>query len=199
MLTTIKNLCLASLASVGLASCGTLPSETTPPCETSPPSDQVAALNLMSDCIGSLSPTLDAQMPTSGTATYSGFMTAKILPSANTTDAIIGDAVLTANFAPSAGTLSGTISNIVSADTGALGGNLSIGNGTITGSVILGVNLNGVLTGYGSQTDTVTIATTGVGGFMGSNAEGIFTATAGTATMPDGYVGTAEILVQGYE
>lgn len=199
MLTTIKNLCLASLASVGLASCGILPSETTPPCETSPPSDQVAALNLMSECIGSLSPTLDAQMPTSGTATYSGFMTAKILPSANTTDAIIGDAVLTANFAPSAGTLSGTISNIVSADTGALGGNLSIGNGTITGSVILGVNLNGVLTGYGSQTDTVTIATTGVGGFMGRNAEGIFTATAGTATMPDGYVGTAEILVQGYE
>lgn len=190
MLIPSKIFVLAAVAAVALSACQKSP------CDTSPPSDQIGAADLMLECIGSLDRTPVGQMPTSGSASYSGFLAGEITPSAGATDSLIGDASLSASFSPGSGTVSGTVNNISSGDQGALSGKLTLSNGTISANIFT-ADLDGTLSGYNGQ--TVNIATTGAGAFLGNGAEGILYATTGTAVLSGGYSGTAEFLIFAHE
>lgn len=172
MQTPRKIMAIAGLAVFGLSACQKSPCD-----DLSATGGQSAAANQMLTCVDSLRPTTVAQMPTSGSATYNGFVSGQFAPTAATTDNLIGDAVLTANFS-GLGSVSGTLSNFNSTLQGNMAGTLSLTSGVIAGNLV-SVGVNGTLTG---SANAVTFATSGAGTFLGDNAGGFLAGTTGTAT-----------------
>ncbi len=165
-----KFMTIAGLALLGLSACQSSP------CDLSGTGNQSVAASQMLTCVGSLQPTPIAQMPTSGTATYNGYVSGQFAPTAVSTDNIIGDAVLIANFG-GAGSVTGTLNNFNSTQQGNLSGTLNLTSGAITGNTV-NVSIAGTLTG---SANSVTFATAGGGGFFGKNAAGFLAGTTGTA------------------
>lgn len=167
-------------------------------CDYTPASNRTTAADQMVTCVNSMPVTPTANMPTSGSATYTGFMVGDIQPASGPSDAIIGDTSLTASFA-GGGSVSGTVSNVASSTNGALTGNLAISGGSIVGNLALGTSISGTLTGYGAE--SVTISGNLAGGFVGDNADGILLGTglgsAATATFSSSPAGTANLSVFG--
>ncbi|MFV2001913.1 MAG: hypothetical protein ACC619_02925 [Paracoccaceae bacterium] len=166
------------------------------PCSVSFSSDRLEAAGQTLDCLLTLDATTTAQMPTSGTAAYSGYLTAQLGPDGAVVDSLFGDAALVADFG-AAQTVTGTMSNLTSDNEGALGGTLSLANGSITGTTFTG-DINGNLTGYGTQ--SITIASTGGGLFLGSGAQGLLAGTTGTVSYSGGGADdVADILIYGLQ
>ena len=171
---------LATASLLALAGC--LPKSS---CDLPLPANKTAAAGIMGDCLNSMSATPVAQMPTSGSATYNGYVTGKFAPSAGASDTLIGDAVLNASFGGGTNAVTGTLSNISTGADPTIGGTLAVTSSAILGNVAT-FQINGTLTGYGS--DTLSFATNGAGGFLGDHADGLAFATNGTASMGSGYV-----------
>lgn len=170
MQTPKKFMAIAGIAIVGLSACESSP------CDLSVSASQSAAADQLLTCVGTLNPTPVAQMPTSGTATYNGFVSGQFAPTAATTDNLIGDAVLTADFS-GLGSVNGTLSNFNSTAQGNLTGTLALTSGAIVGNLV-NVSINGTLTG---SSNSVAFATSGGGGFLGGNADGFLAGTTGSA------------------
>jgi len=127
-------------------------------------------------------------MPSSGTATYRGYVFADLqTPSQNTE--LYGQATITANFAPSGGTMSGTASNFFGKDNSgaeaSYAGQLTFSNGVINvdRKNDFDLNYSGTLTGNG---DTVVLSGKIDGDFKGDPIRGIY----GTDTMTGTVNGT---------
>lgn len=180
---------LAMITSLGLSACQKSP------CDLATTNNQIEGADAMLTCLNSLDVTPTAQMPTSGSAKYNGYILGKFDPSPTATDNIIGNAVLTANF-DGVGSVSGTMSNFSSTAQGKLSGTLLLTSGAIVGNVFV-ANVNGVLSGYGSE--TITIATSGSGGFLGIDAQGIAVDTTGSADFSGGHSGSMRLLTTVHE
>ena len=188
MHTKLKLTPVATVAALVLSGCM---SES--PCDAPLPGSRVAAAGQMTDCLSTMSATPVAMMPTSGGATYNGYVTGTFTPSAGTSDSLIGDATLTADFTPgAANAVSGTLSNFAAGNDPTLSGTLTVGtSGLIVGNAF-NATINGTLSGYGP--DSLVFATNGAGGFLGDNAQGVTVATTGSVTV-GAYTGTAGLAI----
>lgn len=174
---------LASATVLALAGCA--PS----PCDANLSGDQVIAAGQVLDCIDTLSVTPAANMPSSGSATYSGFATGTVDISALLTDTVLADASLTAVFSGGGGTISGSLSNFTAASGAVMSSSLSLSAGTITGNGI-SADIDGVL---GYDGDTITINAALVGAFFGTSATAISGGITGTTDMGSGYSGSTSM------
>ncbi len=170
MQTPRKFMAIAGIAIVGLSACESSP------CDLSASASQSAAADQLLNCVGTLNPTPVAQMPTSGTATYNGYASGQFAPTVATTDNLVGDAVLTANFS-GPGSVTGVLSNFNSTAQGNLTGTLAVTSGAITGNLV-NVSVSGTLTGI---SNSVNFATSGSGVFLGGGADGFLAGTTGSA------------------
>lgn len=181
----VKAVPLGMVAAFGLAAC-----QAPSPCSKPTPHGRVDAADQIISCLNTLNQTTPAQMPAVGTATYAGFITGTFDPAPGSTDDILGDATLTADFG--AGTVAGNMTNFTSSNGVAMSGSLALTNGVI-GTNTFTSTVGGTL-GYG--TDTVTIASTTAGGiFLGSSAQGLLAGVSGTATMGSGHVGAIDAVI----
>lgn len=137
-------------------------------CDYTPDSNRITAADQMLTCIDSLPATTAAQMPSSGSATYTGYFAGSITGGA--TDALFGDAAMTASFTGVGGSVTGQVTNITSTNNGTLTGTLGVTGGTISGALVTGAAISGGLSYSGSG---ISIAATMVGGFLGENAQGL--------------------------
>jgi hypothetical protein len=144
--------------------------------------------------IGTGIPTPSVQMPSSGSATYSGGTVGYVAIGSGTTavaGSFAGSASLTANF--SAGSISGTLSGLTTSLSGVTMGNISLSNATISGTAFSGGTATGSITH-----STITTTSTGsfAGGFNGANAAEV----AGTYAMnnsADSYHGSMPVSLVG--
>lgn len=150
---------------------------------------RITAADVLLDEIGALPPTLSIEMPTSGTATYTGYATGEIEVSAVLTDVIIADASLTANFG--AATISGSLDNFEASSLATMSGSLMLSSGSIVSSAFAS-DVDGVLA-YGA--DTITIDGVLIGGFVGASADALLGDILGAADMGSGYAGTTSMVV----
>ncbi|SEH34171.1 transferrin-binding protein-like solute binding protein [Magnetospirillum fulvum] len=144
--------------------------------------------------IGTGIPTPSVQMPSSGSATYSGGTVGYVAIGTGTSavaGSFAGSASLTANF--SAGSISGTLSGLTTSLSGVTMGNISLSNGSISGTAFSGGTATGSIT-----RSAVTTTSTGsfAGGFNGANAAEV----AGTYAMnnsADSYHGSMPVSLVG--
>ena len=180
------------LAAMGLSGC----LAGTDPCDPPYGVDIVSGTNQMLQCIDSLSPTPPAQMPTSGSATYNGYVTGQLEPDTGSSVSVLGTATLTANFGTAA-PVSGTLGSFVWGTGQHLNGTLSLSSGTLGGN-LFSATISGSLSGY--PTGTLNISTTGPGQFHGDSAEAISAATVGSVNNTgSGYSGSATLVVVGHQ
>lgn len=183
----IRSLATAALVPLVLGACGSSSStdRTVPPVEPPPTRasfDQVAnqARSLFNEQVD-IDYTPDANVPVSGSATYSGAAAYKadssIPPDLDypdyqnailTNPEFVSEVKLTANFGSSS--ISGVFSNFHSATAGPLDGGLRISNGTIDGNGFSG-DVSGNVGVPGAVRPAIGIA---YGGFVGDGAEYVF-------------------------
>jgi len=151
----------AALSVIALGACdsGTTVTDGTPSYAT-----QAAAYNAMLDDVRAMPVTTSATMRNTGGATYDGYAT--VLVDTPTQTAVVGDAVLTADFAD--GSLTGNLSNFVGSVNGAgeedFAGAIGLKDGVIgaTTASSLTADMKGTLTGNDTG-NTVTV----IGGVQG--------------------------------
>jgi len=162
---------------------------------------RVSKASALLDEIGLLDSTPSIDMPTSGSATYTGYATGEIDVSSTITDTVIADANFTATFSGAGGTLSGSMSNF-SASTGGFGSTqstdmagslLTLSGGTISGNSFTGA-IDGTLI-YNSNTITVDAAASG--GFLGPAADTLLGEFIGSSSVSSGYSGNVDMVVFG--
>lgn len=157
-------------------------------CDDSASGDRLDAAYGTAACLATMSPTSPSQMPTNGSGTYVGYMTADI-EVGSASDVILGNAALNANF--KTGSLTGGVSALSSGDYGDMSGSFIIdgnisGNGFTAGLTSVSVDYNGAtLTLSGGQSS---------GKFYGDKADGLLGDVSGTVTIS----GTGTGSISGY-
>ncbi len=180
------------LGALGLSGC----LGSTDPCDPPFGTDIVSGASSMTQCIGSLSPTPAAQMPTSGTATYNGYVSGQLEPDTNTTVSVLGTATLNANFAAT-NPVSGTLGSFVWGNGQQLQGTLNLASGILIGNAF-SATISGTLNGY--PTGALNIDATGAGVFLGDGAEAISASTSGTVTNTgSSHSGPASLVIVGHQ
>lgn len=136
------------------------------------------------DAISALQGTGVASMPT-GSATYSGSAALTLELSENTFTGAYADMLLEADF--DGGTVTGTLTEVVEQQAGAVGGGLDIGAGAISGAA-----LTAEATGQiALPSHSVDLALDLSGTFLGDSASAIDGTLSGTTTVDGTFEGTA--------
>ena len=163
-------------------------------CEDFTPVDDDRATDAaeLLDSISELDPTPAASMPTSGSATYNGYVTGEIGVSGTITDVVLADTTLVASFTGVGGSISGTIDNFESSQSADISGSQLILSGGTIASNAFTANVDGVL---GYDDDTVTVDATLVGGFLGDDADAVLGDIAGSTDVSTGYSGKTDMVL----
>ncbi|MCX7299728.1 MAG: hypothetical protein NTX73_04995 [Rhodobacterales bacterium] len=118
--------------------------------------------------LGELDPTLDADLPLNGTATYAG-QAEILMDTPNRESNLVGDASLTADFAAGdvTGTMGGFYGSVDGGEIGKVDGELVVSYGEIDASIVeeVYIELDGVLT---TAADGIVVVDASLaGGFLG--------------------------------
>jgi hypothetical protein len=175
----------AVMAPVVLAACGGNPAAPTPPPTYA---QMLADTNTLMDAFFDEAPVAGTALPTSGTASYAGFLAAN-MSDGTSTAAIVGDLNMDVDFSGATGGVTGTVTNLLDSTNAAYAGTLVISDGlpgtldrTAPGFVTFNATIGGTLTDQAAT--TYDIAGSLQGGFSGASGPDLIFGTGGQSQPP---------------